>query len=237
MGMLPRLSVRTLLVVARRERTACLLLAGAAAMAVMGYAWSRSEVDVVTAAELPVTAGVDAQPEQRDTARLGRPGADGVVSYAAPDSTVLAAFGASWAAVGGGSAFVPTEVPVDSRLVRRPPLSGDGGGAVQSRSRGPTVVLSTHGGYLAFYDAMDVSFTNLPGAQCGTVSGRPAIARRVLGGDLVQWEMEGKLHAVFGWGLSRTVVVRVAAGMRPASTVDQEGQTPVGADRRRAPED
>ncbi len=235
MGMLPRLSVRTLLVVARRERTACLLLAGAVAVAVVGYAWSRSEVDVVTAAELPVTVGADAQPEQRDTIRVGRPVSAGDVSYAAPDSTILAAFLSASAAVGGGPAFVPAEIPVDSRLVTRPSLSGDEGGAAQSHSRGPTVVLSAHGGYLAFYDAMDASFTNLPGAPCGRVSGRPAIARRVLGGDLVQWEVAGKLHAVFGWGLSRTVVVRVAAGMRPASEVDQAGQIPVGADRRRAP--
>jgi hypothetical protein len=234
MGMLRRLSVRTLLVIVRRERTACLLLAAAAAMAIVGYAWSRSEVDVVTAAELPVSAGADVQPERRDVVRVGLPEAAEEIFYAAPDSTVLAAFLTSSAAAGRGPAFVPAEIPVDSRLVPRPPLLGDESGAVQSQSRGPSVVLGTRGGYLAFYDALDGSFTNLPGAPCGTVAGRPAIARRVLGGDLVQWEVEGRLHAVFGWGLSRTVVVRVAAGMRPVSAVDQESQTPVGAGRRRA---
>lgn len=237
MGMLRRLSVRTLLVIVRRERTACLLLVGAVAMATVGYAWSRSEVDVVTAAELPISAGADARPERRDAAHVGRPVAAGEISYAAPDSTVVAAFLASSAAAGAGPAFVPGEIPVDSRLVPRPPLSSEEGGANQSRSRGPAVVLSAHGGYLAFYDALDGSFTNLPGTPCGTVAGRPAVAQRVLGGDLVQWEVEGDLHAVFGWGLSRAVVVRVAAGMRPVSSPAQAAQRAVGVDRRRAPSD
>jgi hypothetical protein len=228
MGTSRRHAVRTLLRRARQERMGLLLLAGATAIVAVGYAWPRSEMDVVTAAGPSGPASTITRPEQRDAGRRGRSVADEEVSYAAPDPTVLAAFLAFADAGGGEPVFVPAEIPTGSRLVPRPPAPGGGGGAVAQRR--PTVVVSTLGGYLAFYDALDGSFVHLPGSPCGTVAGRPAIGRRVLGGELVQWEAEGKLRAVFGWGLSRTVVVRVASSMRPMGAVDHAGQMPVGAD-------
>jgi hypothetical protein len=223
-------SVRMLLARARQERTAFFLLAGATAIVVVGYAWPRSEMDVV-AADPPGSVSTITQPGQRDAGRIPPRVADEEVSYAAPDSTVLAGFLAFAPGGSGDPVFVPAEIPTGSRLVPRPPASGDSGGAVAHH--GPAVVLSTQGRYLAFYNAMDGDFTHLPGAPCGMVVGRPAIGRRVLGGELVQWEFEGVMHAVFGWGLSRTVVVRVARSMRLVNAVDPGGQLPVDADHGR----
>jgi len=221
-------AVRTLLKRARQERVAFLLLAAATAIVAVGYAWPRAEMDVVTAAGPSGPVITITQPEQGDAGRRGRSVADEEVSYVAPDPTVLAAFLAFAAAAGGEPVFVPSEIPTDSHLVPRPSASGDGSGATAHHS--PTVVVSTQGGYLAFYDALDGSFTHLPGSPCGTVAGRPAIGRRVLGGELVQWEADGKLRAVFGWGLSRTLVVRVAHSMRSMGAVDHPGQMAVEAD-------
>lgn len=231
MGTFRRHSVRKLLARARQERTAVLLLAGAATITVVGYAWSRSDMDVVAAADPTVSVSTVPQPEQGDAGRVRPRVADEEVSYAAPESTVIAAFLASGPEGRDDHVFVPAEIPTDSRLVRRPPASGSGGGVVAHR--GPTVVLSTRGGYLAFYDPMDGDFTNLPSAPCGTVAGGSAIARRILGGELVQWEVEGVTHAVYGWRLPRAVVVRVAGSMRLVNAVDSVGQMPVDADHRR----
>lgn len=231
MGTFQRHEVRTLLGRALRPRSAFLLLAGATVMMLVGYAWPRAEMEVVAAVNPRGSASTTLQPAQRDAGPVGGRVADEEVSYAAPDPTVLAAFLACAASGSGEHVFVPAEVPTGSRLVPRPRASGDSGDAVVRR--GPTVVISAQGGYLAFYDALDGSFTNLPGAPCGMVDGRPASGRRVLGGESVQWEAEGVLHAVFGWGLSRAVVVRVATSMRPMNAVDHVKKTPSGPDRRR----
>ncbi len=233
MGTLRRHSVRTLLKRVRQERTALLLLAGAATIMIVGYAWSHPEMDVVAAADPPGSVSTIPELEPGDAGRMPPRVGDEVVSYAAPDSTILATFLAPGAEGSGDRPFVPAEIPTGSHLVPRPSASGGSGGAVVHR--GPTVVLSTQGGYLAFYDSMEGDFTHLPSEPCGMVSGRPAIGRRVLGGELVQWEAEGVTHAVFGWRLSRAVVVRVARSMRLANAVDSVGQMPVGADQRQRP--
>jgi len=225
MGRFQRHEVRTLLGSARRKRTAFLVLAGATAMVLAGYAWPRPEMDVVTAADPPTPASALQQPQGVGLA--GRRIADEEVSYSEPEPSVLTAFLDSPAPGGVEQVFVPAEVPTGSRLVVRPRASGDNGHAVARR--GPAVVLSVQGGYLAFYDALDESLTQLPGSPCGMVGGRPAVARRVLGGESVLWEADGALHGVFAWGLSRSVVVRVACSMRPVKAVDHAGQMAVGA--------
>lgn len=230
MGRFQRHEVRNPFRYSQRKRTAFLLLGGATAIVLIGYAWPRLQMDAVTAADPPVPASSLQQPQLQDPGLMGRRVADGEASYAPPEPAVLAAFLAC-AAGGVEHVFVPAEVPKGSRLAPRQLVSGDNGDA--SARRGPTVVLSAQGGYLAFYDALDESFTHLPGLPCGTVDGRPAVGRRVLGGESVQWEVGAVVHAVFGWGLSRTVVTRVASGMRPMNAVDDADQTPGGADRRR----
>jgi len=150
------------------------------------------------------------------------------VPYVAPDSAVLAAFLASATAGSDRQVYVPTMIPAGSRLVRGRQESGDRG--TMGARPGPTVLLSLEKGYLAFYDAVDGSFSNLPGDPCGAVDGRPAISRRVLGGEMVQWEAGGKLHAVYGWGLTRSVVLRVACSMRVKNESAFPRTTPIEAE-------
>lgn len=214
-----RHAVQTVLRRARQERTALLLFAGATALVVVGYTWPRSQTDLVAAAEPHGSVSTINQPEQQDGGRLGSRVAVAAVFYAAPDAEVLAGFLASGPRGSGEQVFVPAEIPAGSRIVPRPAASGDSSKAIAGG--GPTVVLATNGGYLAFYDALDGSLTHLPGAPCGMVGGRPAIVRRVLGGELVTWEVAGASHAVFGWGVSRSVVVRVASSVRPWNAVDR----------------
>lgn len=199
------LPVRSLVSRPHRRRAAIFLVVCTLAAAGGGFAWAR-------AASSDAVAGAAQQPRVLGTA--GPPVADKKVSLAAATPEVLETFRSAALAAGGGYLFAPTELPTDCRVVSRPSPSGDPGEPGQDR---PSVVLAAGRGYLAFYDAMAGDLENLPSTECGWVDGHAATVYRVLGGDLVQWEVDGVPHGVFGWALPRAVVLRVAMGMRRVS--------------------
>lgn len=213
-----------------RTRAALFLMLCTLAAAGGGFAWARADdlqdagAAIAVEAAAPQAEGssdaVAGAARQTRALRTSSPAAvTEEASFAAVAPDIQAAFRSVAQAAGSRYSFAPTELPTDCRVVPRATPEGDPGEAGQG---GRSVVLAAGRGYLAFYDAMAGDLENLPSTECGSVEGHAATVYRVLGGDLVQWEVDGVPHGVFGWGLPRTVVLRVAAGMRRVSADARE---------------
>lgn len=183
----------------RRIRAATLLLGLCVVAAGGGFTWAKAGWSDDRDMVVPL-------PGVSETAPAPQAAAVGPVP-----SEILTAFRAGRRDMVGKPAYEPTELPSDCRLVVR---AGRSSSDDVPGDDAPSVLLTVGNGYLAFYDHMTNDLANLPGSRCGSVDGHPATVYHVLGGDLVQWNSGGSEHGVFGYGVPRTLLLRVVAGMR-----------------------
>jgi hypothetical protein len=131
-----------------------------------------------------------------------------VASWAPPDPEIASAF-ESLEETAGIAVYAPTDLPADQRLASD--------SAFRSLTLGPDSVARVlmHGAssWLLVMEGMQGDVGDLPGEECGLVGHRPARAYGVLGGDLVQWSDAGVWYGVYGLGMARDDIIRVAHGM------------------------
>ncbi|MCZ7662073.1 MAG: hypothetical protein M5U22_03570 [Thermoleophilia bacterium] len=149
-----------------------------------------------------------------------------VASWVSSPAEIAQVFSGLAAEVGSSmTLYEPTEIPAGIRLATRWwPL--DSGAAPDTRDeadnphvtggsqREVRVLFQVGDGWLEVIQGVRGDLGDLPGEPVGSVDGRPAVSYRVLGGDLVQWNVDGVWYAVYGKGIAQDDVTRFARGMR-----------------------
>jgi hypothetical protein len=148
-----------------------------------------------------------------------------------PDPEILAAFEQAALSAGELPLLRPAELPTGAVLAARwLPLdraAAEEGSDVSQGGPNPMVAGSNGqhevrvllelpaGGRLEIMQGIRGDLGDLPGEPLALPGGTQAGVYELLGGHFVLWAMDGAGYAVFGLGVARDDVVRVARGMRP----------------------